>query len=237
VVRILRAWDGNMDRKRPEPLIFTAWLRAFNKAVYSDELGDDFYAFWRLRPQFIQYVLAQAPIWCDRNTTEQVESCNSLLAASLVQTLDGFRRSIATGDIADLRWGDHHEAQFLHPIFESIPILSALANLKISSDGGDFTVNRGATRPGRKHNPHAHIHGPGFRAIYDLKTPGNSLYSIATGQSGNIFSRHYRDFLRPWRDLAYIRMNQSKAELAASTKIVYQMEPDRAGLFGATHRR
>ena len=37
---LLEKWDGTMSRERPEPAIFSAWLRQFNRAVYGDELGD-----------------------------------------------------------------------------------------------------------------------------------------------------------------------------------------------------
>lgn len=225
VQRMLRAWDGRMARDRPEPLIFTAWLRAFNKSVYADELGEDFRAYWRLRPQFIQRVLHDQPHWCDRRATEPVESCDALLAASLGETLDQLAQSFGTDDVKKWQWGARHAARFDHPIFGGLPVLSAIADLQIPSDGGDFTVNRGATRPGRKHRPHAHIHGPGYRAIYDLKTPGNSSYVIATGQSGNPLSKHYRDFLRIWRDVDYISLNATKAQLKASAKSIYRFEP------------
>lgn len=223
--RMLRAWDGTMARGRPEPLIFTAWLRAFNRSVYADELGEDFPSYWRLRPQFIQRVLLDQPQWCDRRATEPVESCEALLAASLGETLDQLAKSFGTEDVRKWQWGARHFARFRHPIFGGLPVLSAIADLQIPSDGGDFTVNRGATRPGRERSSHAHIHGPGYRAIYDLKTPGNSSYMIATGQSGNPLSKHYRDLLTTWRDVGYIHLNATKVQLKASAKSIYRFEP------------
>jgi penicillin amidase len=223
--RLLRAWDGTMDRTRPEPLIFTAWLRAFNKSVYADELGDDFHRIWRLRPQFIKRVLFDQPEWCDRRATEAKESCAELLAASLVRTLDQLAAAFGTDDMARWQWGARHMARFAHPVFGRIPTLARIANLEIASNGGDFTVNRGATRPGNDRMPHAHIHGPGYRAIYDLKKPANSLYTIATGQSGNLFSKHYRDFLKPWRDGIYIQLDETRDHLMGSAKAIFRFAP------------
>jgi penicillin amidase len=225
VLRMLRAWDGRMARDRPEPLIFTAWLRAFNKSVYADELGEEFGAYWRLRPLFIRRVLHDQPHWCDRRATKPVETCDALLAASLGETLDQLAQSFGTDDVMVWQWGARHVARFRHPIFGGLPILSTISDLQIPSDGGDFTVNRGATRPGRDRAPHAHIHGPGYRAVYDLKTPGNSTYVIATGQSGNPLSKHYRDFLKTWRDVGYIRLNATKGQLKASANSIYRFDP------------
>ena len=55
----------------------------------------------------------------------------------------------------------------------------------------------------------SHIHGSGFRGLYDLKAPGESKFIIATGQSGNFLSKHYRTFLSRWRDGDYIRIGAS----------------------------
>ncbi len=151
--RLLRAWDGNMARDRPEPLIFTAWLRAFNKSVYEDELGGDFRAYWRLRPQFIQRVLTDLSHWCDRRATGPKETCDDLLAASLGEALDQLAQSFGTDDVTKWRWGARHVARFRHPIFGGLPALATIANLQIPSDGGDFTVNRGATRQSRGSAP------------------------------------------------------------------------------------
>jgi penicillin amidase len=44
------------------------------------------------------------------------------------------------------------------------------------------------------------IHGPEFRAVFDLANLDASQFVIAPGESGNFFSRHAADFLGRWRD-------------------------------------
>jgi penicillin amidase len=50
-----------------------------------------------------------------------------------------------------------------------------------------------------------HFHGAGLRAVYDLSQLGDSLFMIAPGQSGNVFSRHFNDLVQPWRDGRYLK--------------------------------
>ena len=53
----LRAWDFRMDAGSVEPLLFTAWLRAFAEAVFVGQLGDAGKDYWDLQPQVIENVL------------------------------------------------------------------------------------------------------------------------------------------------------------------------------------
>jgi penicillin amidase len=44
----------------------------------------------------------------------------------------------------------------------------------------------------------SHIHGPGLRIVMDLASPDGVAAAIATGQSGNPFSRHWSDLNAGW---------------------------------------
>ena len=57
----LAAWDHVMRPDAAEPLIFAAWYRELSRAIYADELGDLFYAYWGVRPQFMEHVLRSPP--------------------------------------------------------------------------------------------------------------------------------------------------------------------------------
>ena len=216
VIELLRNWDGDMDRDRPEPLLFYAWLRALNLAIYGDELGDLTLRYMTLRPKFIAQVLTEKPQWCDDvNTKNITETCEKIVAQSLDTALSEImkRRGLTRLDelnLTDLKWGDEHLAWFDNPVLGSIPLIGDLATLRIKSSGGNYTINRGATHINDKSTPFRHVHGAGFRAIYDLSDLQKSRFMIATGQSGNILSTWYNDLLKFWRDGVYRRINLSE---------------------------
>jgi penicillin amidase len=60
----LRAWDFRMERREIEPLLFTAWLRAFSEAVFVGRLGEPGRDYWNLHPDVVEQVLTQHPEWC-----------------------------------------------------------------------------------------------------------------------------------------------------------------------------
>lgn len=201
----LRAWDLRMDRDRPEPLIYAAWMREAMRTVYADELGPVFPDWWSDRPLPLQRTVAQDPSWCDDVTTPEPEDCPERLGVALEAALDRLERDHGPNP-AGWRWGDAHQARFDHMLFGRIPYLRDLLRLRIASDGGNFTVNRGGFAIGREDAPFEQIHGPGFRAVYDLADLDESLFIQSVGQSGNPFSPHFADLMPLWRDGRYVRL-------------------------------
>lgn len=213
-LEMLMAWDGSMDRRRPEPLIFSRWFGELEARVYADELGPLFHEARRLRPAFMHRVLTSRHAWCDDVTTAAVEGCETLIAEALDTTARALSEAHGE-DPAEWRWGDAHYAHMKHLPFSFIPVLNRIFDLRIAADGGPYTVNRGDYAAGDKGGSFAQIHGASLRAIYDLKDLDRSLYLHATGQSGHPLSPFFDDFLRPWRDVEYIPMTTARRDYAA----------------------
>jgi penicillin amidase len=212
-IAMLNAWDGMMRRDRPEPLVFSAWLRELNRALYRDELGEEFDEFFRLRALFVKSALSAHTHWCDDATTpEHAETCVQILEKSLQTALADLTRRFGA-DVTAWRWGDAHVSRFTNRILDRVPGLRAFANLSIPNDGGDDTVHRGTVSVRDDGRPFEHIHGAGFRAVYDFSDLSKSRFVIATGQSGNLLSRHYGDLLKIWRDGGMVTFSGSRSEL------------------------
>ena len=196
---MIEAWDGTMDRDRPEPLIFSAWLRELNRAIFRDELGPLFPSFAQTRPALLLGILNGNGTWCDDVATQAAEECRQLVAVSLERALDWLSERFGA-EPARWRWGDAHLARFDHQLFGRVPVLDRLTRLEIATSGGEFTINRGTYFPSDDEVPFEHSHGAGLRALFDLSNLDASRFVIATGQSGNPLSSHYRDQLEDWRD-------------------------------------
>ncbi len=209
ILRQLGSWDGDMDRNLAEPLIFSYWLREINRAMYFDELTALGPRILDLRPRFIETVLRQKKTWCDNTKTPKTETCQDIISNSLSNALTELSRTFGA-DIEGWQWGKAHETLFAHSVFRHVPYLNALTDLRIANSGSNDTVNRGTTRVRNDKAPFEHIHGPGYRAIYDLGNLSKSKYQIATGQSGNFLSKHYRDQLQNWRDGRYVTIDGTK---------------------------
>jgi penicillin amidase len=194
----MRGWDGTMDRDRPQPLIYAAWLHALVRTIFADELGDAYPSWSALHPTQAIAVLMQHPAWCDDVTTPTKEDCASRIAGALDRATAGLAARYGD-DPAAWRWGEAHEARFDHPVLGRLPLVGPMFDIDLPVSGGADTLNRGVMDIDDPRHPYASIHGAGYRGVYDLAALDQSRFIATPGQSGNPFSPHYADLAEMWR--------------------------------------
>ena len=132
-------------------------------------------------------------------------------------------------DPARWRWGEAHPAVFAHPMLRPLPILGAPGDAQ-------------HPQPRRRHHDRSRrpaykqfqsVHGAEYRGVYDLADLDRSLFIVAPGQSGNLLSRHARDFLTRWRDGATITLGPTARRNHGNhpaDPMIYRTAPDRRRL-------
>ncbi len=194
----LAAWNGEMRRDRPEPLVFTAWWRHLLHAVFADELGESWGEI-QPRPGVMIRALTERTTWCDLRSTPAVETCPERLSHSLDEALKDLARRYGTNP-DKWRWGEAHRARLAHPLLGRIPVLGRLFKVEPMTDGDNWTVNRAQSRLLDDFDPFGDVHGAGYRAVYDLADLDHSLFQMSLGQSGHRLSPHFSDLARSWAD-------------------------------------
>jgi penicillin G amidase len=205
----LKSWDFHMDPDKVEPLLVTAWLRAFAHSVLFARLGAAAADYWDLKPQVMFAVLSQRPDWCADPQRPGRETCETRLAASLDAALDELRRGYGN-EMSQWQWGRAHIAEFPHAVFERIPWLRDWLRVAIPTPGGYDTINRGPSLIRDEAHPYEQRFGAGLRIITDLADPRGSRMIVAPGQSGNPLSGHFADLLRRWRDFGWLVPDRSR---------------------------
>lgn len=197
----LRAWDRQMHRNAPEPLILQAWTWALGRAILSDELGPNYLEFLDGGIYAIERLIANGSAWCDDvSTAAEVETCDLQIARALEMALDHLEDRFGR-DMSAWRWGEAHVARFDHPLLSRLPLVGDLFAYSVQADGGNDTVNRAAARlGGSPETLFEDVHGAVFRAVYDLADLDRSRFMIATGQGGNPLSPLYGNLAERWRD-------------------------------------
>ncbi|WP_424926587.1 penicillin acylase family protein [Amaricoccus tamworthensis] len=204
----LANWSGDMSEHDPEPLIYSAWIRALQRRLTVDELGSSVELVAQPDPAFIERVFRNvngAAVWCDVIQTSARETCSEIARRSLDDALVEISSRFGPR-LESWRWGDAHQAVHANQTLGRNKLLSYLVNIRQSTPGGNHTMLRGQST-GRGEEPYLNIHGSGLRAVYDFSDPDSSVFIISTGQSGHLMSRHYDDLAALWRRSEYIPMS------------------------------
>ena len=223
----LRAWTGDMDRGARAPLLMVAWAKNLTKQALADDLGSAFEAFDDIDHQALDNILSGGVRdWCDDRATGRVESCAEIVEAAWTDALAELRARYGD-DPATWSWGRAHPVRNAHQPFDRVPILRRLFTIERPASGGPHTLNRGKTNLGSD-EPYASVHGAGYKAVYDLAQPERSLFIQTTGQSGNPFSRRYRDLATRWADGGMLPMVTDPAVYRARASGIWRLRPSSA---------
>jgi penicillin amidase len=218
-LELLANWNGEMNEHMPEPLIYSAWLRALQERLIRDDLGPLASEFTRVEPLFIERVYRDvdgASAWCNVIRSAAEETCTDIARLALDDALVWISETYGTA-LESLRWGDAHQATHDHPVLGTVPILRYFVNIRQSTSGGDHTLMRGRGS-GAGPNPFLNEHGAAYRGVYDFADPDSSVFILSTGQSGHFLSRHYDNLGILWRRGEYIPMSLD-ADLARAASV------------------
>ena len=225
-LNLLANWNGEMNEHLPEPLIYSAWIRALQVRLVQDELGPLSKEFSQVKPLFIERVYRNidgAGQWCDVVQSEPIETCAAMAQLALDDALTELLNTYSN-DINGLRWGEAHQATHDHPVLGKIPVLKWFVNIRHSTSGGDNTLQRGKTI-GTGPNPYLNVHAGAYRGVYDFADPNSSVFIISTGQSGHPLSRHYDNLAELWRRGEYVPMSLDESLARAGATGVTTLSP------------
>lgn len=203
-LRRLRRWNDRMSRNGIAPLLFMAWLRELNRALFAKPLGRSFAAYWAPNPLTIRRILARDQGWCVPRSGPKGD-CGRVLAESLRAAVRGIRHRLG-GDPRNWRWGALHRARFWNPVLAQVPLVGELFSPTVPAGGADNTVDAGLTQFASRRDPFLDIGGPSLRMILDFADLSRSRFMIAPGESGNPFSSFYSNLVRPWRAVRWVSL-------------------------------
>jgi penicillin G amidase len=197
-VETLRRWDRAMREDEVAPLLFVAWIRELERTLFADALGPLFEEYFDFRPEVLRRVIER-------------DHPRDKIAAALERALGDLERRFGT-DMEKWSWGRAHRARFQNSLLSRVPVLEDFVDASIPAPGGYDTINRGHMALRNDADPFASVHGSVLRFIIDMAEPDAARFMIVPGQSGNPFSRHWSDLLRPWHDFRWITFGGAPAD-------------------------
>ncbi|MGD1038321.1 MAG: penicillin acylase family protein [Roseiarcus sp.] len=208
---LLAGWDGVMDKDRPEPLIFDSFLLALHRIMLVERTGLAMDEKGPFDATTLISLLSEHKSWCDAPDKPDPD-CRATLARALDEGLALIVKRDGA-DVSQWKWGREHVALLQHTVYRHIPLLDSLSDLSAPASGDFYTLDRGGGFQVPPDQPFARTQGGGFRGLYDLADPDKSRFIIATGESGHIFSPHYRDLAALWFEMKSITLAGSEDDL------------------------
>ena len=175
-VALLRTWNGQMDKDRPEPMIVSLVSQHFRKAV-AEVASPGTGAIYQLQMAWavIENLLRARPAgW--------FTDYDDALLASFSDALDEGRR-MQGAEVKKWIYGKSLTLLIAHPIGHRLPLVARYFDVGPIEMSGSPTSVKQTT----------HTLGPSERMNADLGDWDRSLMNVPIGESGHVLSRHYKD--------------------------------------------
>ncbi|MBE0423259.1 MAG: penicillin acylase family protein [Lutibacter sp.] len=222
-IDVLQLWDGSNTADHIAPTIYNKWIYLYLKNTFEDEMGE------KLFTQFLATHLSKRMIaaqiekdssiwWDDISTSNKIETKKEILSKSMVEAVSSLEKQLGS-NMMDWNWGKVHTLVHEHP-------LGKVAALKSYFNVGPFPMNGAREVINNRVFDYTETGlykvnaGPSTRRIIDFSDIENSISILPTGQSGNPFSKYYKDQAEMYNKGEFRKMKMNEEEIKrVSTKL------------------
>jgi penicillin amidase len=195
-VRLLRGWNGQMDKDAAAPLVVTLAYERFKTMVAqsaSPAMGDKYK--YQMAPAAIETLLRTRPAgW--------FSDWDAAVLSAFSQGLQDGRRKQGH-DAGQWVYGKYEPLLLANPVGRHLPLVAGLFDIgPVAMSGSPTTV--------KQYNGEL---GPSMRLDADLADWDRSLLEGTTGQSGQVLSRHYKDQWERYYNAQSFPMQYRKVEV------------------------
>lgn len=175
-VRILRDWNGQMEKGQAAPLIATLTYQHFRTALGERTApGKQVHYRFQMAPAVVEALLRERP-------KDWFPDWDRALLDSFAEAMDEGRR-IQGRNVSKWDWGRYNALLLAHPVGKEVPLVARYFNIGPAPMSGSTTSIKQTTNR----------MGPSMRMAADLADWDNTLMGIVTGESGQVLSKHYKD--------------------------------------------
>jgi penicillin G amidase len=201
---LLGEWDRRYTKENRRAVLFETAMQELVTRTW-DELAPPASTRRVITPStavLAELMMDSASTWWDNRLTPAVERRDDIVAGSLIAALETARRRHGDPGGDGWRWERVRHANVNHLL--RIPALSAL-DLPVQGGPGTLSPSSGSG-----------THSASWRMVVELGPELRAWATYPGGQSGNPFSRRYRDRLKGWEhgELEQVNLPTSPAQLA-----------------------
>ena len=159
--------------------------------------------------------------WFDDFNTPALETRDAMIRKSVSDALVMLKSELG-GDLKEWQWGRIHTVTFRH-VFGSNKMLSGFFNVGPFPIGGSHsTINVGQFFIARSFESAV---GPSMRQIFNLADLNDTRSVLPPGQSGQVFSSHYKDQVALWLQGAYKVRPMQQSIIESTCRDILRLRP------------
>ena len=227
--KILQAWHGDFKLNKVAPTIYTKFKYLFLKNIFRDELGKEGFEKFMdthiVKHQYNKQILGGFSVWNDDITTKQIEDKKQIITKSFKEAISQLENQLGEM-INEWTWNKVHIVEHSHPIGDKVEALHDFFNVGPFSINGTNEVLNNQIFHLNSFGIYKVTGGPSTRRIVDFSdVENNSFAIIPTGQSGNPFSKHYKDLADKFVQGGFYKMLLNKDTIQQSEdKLLFKVK-------------
>lgn len=220
---ILESWNGDYQKTAIAPTIYNRFLYEVLAATYKDELGDSFTLFInsQLQDQALPIQInRENSIWWDNvKTKNNTETRNEIITNSFLSAYSFLENQLGE-NVDNWMWKRVISLEHEHAIGKAGGVLRSIFNVgPFETIGGNEVINNQIFQLDST-GVYKITAGPSTRRVIDFSDIENSSAILPTGQSGNVFSDHYKDQAQKFVDGEFVKMSLNEAEIKKSENVL-----------------
>ncbi len=195
----LQNWNYEFAREDIATSIYQTFLVRLLRNIYQDEMGEDlfhdFCVLVNVPTRVTQHLLQKGTsVWFDDVRTTDIETMDDILRRSAREAIEELIARFGT-DTRTWRWGDLHTVTLQHPFGLKKPLDKLFSIGPFGYPGGSTALMSGEYS---LTDPFFVTVGASYRQIFDLADSSGYRSILPSGQSGQVFHRHYDDQTSLW---------------------------------------
>lgn len=200
---LLRKWDFVLDKNSTEATIYSVLEYNIGKNLLTNKLPAEqangllnILTYWNFVSGIIQKIHSEEEV--------EMSQCASITGSkncekyifSVFSNLDSYLEDFKDSKNNVKQWGEILYHEYPHRPGNSFPYVNGLFSRKISTGGNRNTVNlaKGMFNHHAK-NPFVSINSANYKMVCDMNEPTTPYLILNTGNSGNLLSKFYDNFI------------------------------------------
>jgi penicillin amidase len=226
MLEYLRNWTYEMRTEDVSTTLFQATVTKMIYNTFHDQMGDRLYGLYDTLASTplsaLSYLLKNPNSeWFDDIHTAACETRDDLIRKSVSDALSALKSELG-GELKEWQWGRLHTVAFGH-VFGVNKILAGIFNIGPYPVGGSHsTVNVGQYFIA--HSFRSEV-GASMRQIFNLADINDTRSILPPGQSGQVFSQHYKDQVMLWLNGGYKTRPMQIPTIESTCRDVLMLKP------------